>query len=106
MQLLVVLRARQRREAEEFQDIDRQFLLDDLDVARDRFRRVGREAEDIAGISNDAMAPPRSSISRYSQILFCRFLVPISDSGLMFSSPMKTKVQPARSAFSTKCGMR
>ena len=35
MQLLMVLGARQRRQAEEFQDIDRQFLLDDLDVARD-----------------------------------------------------------------------
>src|SRR4029077_5297698 len=33
-----------------------------------------------------------SSISRYSQILFWHFLVPRSDSGLMFSSPMKTNV--------------
>ena len=59
VQLLMVLGARQRRQAEEFQDIDRQFLLDDLDVARDRFRRVGREAENVAGIGDDAMAPPR-----------------------------------------------
>jgi hypothetical protein len=58
MQLLVVLRARQRREAEEFQDIDRQCFLDDLDVARDRFRRVSREAEDVASVGDDAMAPP------------------------------------------------
>jgi hypothetical protein len=40
----VVLRARQRREAEELEDVDRQLALDDLDVARDRLRRVGREA--------------------------------------------------------------
>ena len=44
------------------------------------------------------------SISRYSQILFWRFLAPISDSGLMFSSPMKTALQPARAAFSMKPG--
>jgi hypothetical protein len=37
-----------------------------------------------------------NSISQYSQILFWRFLVPRSDSGLMFSSPMNTKVAPAR----------
>ena len=52
-QLLVVLRARQRRQEEELQDVDRQLLLDDLDVARDRLRRVGREAEDIAGLGHD-----------------------------------------------------
>ena len=54
----MVLGARQRRQAEEFQDIDRQFLLDDLDVARDRFRRIGREAENVARVGDDAMAPP------------------------------------------------
>src|SRR5262249_52622779 len=59
MELLMVLGARQRREAEEFQDIDRQFLFDDLDIPRDRFRRVGRQDENVARISDASMPPPR-----------------------------------------------
>ena len=46
-----------------------------------------------------------SSILRYSVILFCRFLAPARLSGLMFSSPMKTRVTPARLAFSMKFGI-
>src|SRR3569623_1295374 len=45
-----------------------------------------------------------SSILRYSVILFCRFLAPSRLSGLMFSSPMNTRLTPARAAFSTKFG--
>jgi hypothetical protein len=45
IQVLMILRARKRREAEEFEDIDRQLLFDDLDIARDRHWCVGREAE-------------------------------------------------------------
>ena len=52
MKDLVVLRARQGREEEEFEDVDRQFALDGLDVAGDRFRRVGRESR--------GYSPPRS----------------------------------------------
>ena len=44
------------------------------------------------------------SISRYSQILFCFFLAAIRLSGLMFSRPMNTRLQPARAAFSMKLG--
>ena len=46
------------------------------------------------------------SMVRYSVILFCRFLASSRLSGLMFSSPMKTRVHPARAAFSTKSGIR
>ncbi len=49
----MVLRAGQRRQAEEFQDVDRQLALDDLDVAPDRFRVVVGEAEDVAGDGED-----------------------------------------------------
>ena len=45
-----------------------------------------------------------SSILRYSVILFWRFFAAARLSGLMFSSPMKTRVTPARFAFSTKFG--
>src|ERR1700677_126786 len=55
----MVLRARQRRQEEEFQNIDRQFPLDDFDIAGDRGRRVRREAEDITRPSNDVDALPR-----------------------------------------------
>ena len=58
MEDLVVLRARQRREEEEFEDVDRQLALDGLDVARDRFRRVGRKAEDVAGPGHHLGALP------------------------------------------------
>jgi hypothetical protein len=47
-----------------------------------------------------------SSILRYSVILFCFFLAATRLSGLMFSSPMKTRFTPARAAFSIKFGVR
>jgi len=47
-----------------------------------------------------------SSIFRYSVILFCRFFAAIRLSGLMFSSPMKTRVTPARADFTMKFGNR
>ena len=47
-----------------------------------------------------------SSIFRYSVILFCFFLAAARLSGLMFSSPMKTRRTPARAAFSMKFGSR
>ena len=58
VQLLVVLRAGQRRQEEEFEDVDRQLALDDLDVAQDRFLGVAREAEDVAGEREDAALVP------------------------------------------------
>ena len=42
---------------------------------------------------------------RYSVILFCGFLAALRLSGLMFSSPMKTRVTPARFALATKFGI-
>ena len=55
---LVVLRSGQRRQEEEFQNIDRQFALDDLDIAQDRFLGVGGKAEDVAGIGDGAVVAP------------------------------------------------
>src|SRR5215831_4202471 len=49
----VVLRARQRRETEKLQQVDRQFPFYDFDVALDRCGGVVREAEDVAGIGDD-----------------------------------------------------
>ena len=49
----MILGARQRREEEELEHVERHFLLDDLDVAPRRFRRVVGEAEDVAGIGPD-----------------------------------------------------
>src|SRR5579862_3655195 len=42
----------------ELEQIEREFLLDDFDVAEDRFRRVIGEAEDVAGENGDADALP------------------------------------------------
>ena len=54
----MVLRARQRRQEEELENVERQFALDDLDVAQDQFLRIGREAEDVAGEGERAMGAP------------------------------------------------
>ncbi len=54
VKLLVVFRAGQRRQEEELQEIDRQFALDDLDIAQQQFRRIGRETENVAGIGDGA----------------------------------------------------
>src|SRR6516225_1748157 len=55
---LVVLRARQRREAEELQDVEGQLLLDDRDVAPDRLGRVAGKSKDITGEREDAVRLP------------------------------------------------
>ena len=55
---LVVLRSGQRRQEEKFENIDRQFALDDLDIAQDRFLAVGGEAENVAGIGDGAVVAP------------------------------------------------
>src|SRR5712671_5049998 len=46
------------------------------------------------------------NISRYSCTRFCFFLACSRLSGLMFSRPIKTRLHPARAAFSMKFGMR
>ena len=56
---LVILGAGQRREHAETEQVDRQLALDDLDIAPDRFRRVGRKAKNIPRIGEDALLAPR-----------------------------------------------
>ena len=46
-----------------------------------------------------------SSILRYSVILFCRFLAAIRLAALMISMPTRTRLVPARAAFSMKRGI-
>ena len=70
VQGLVILRARQRRQIEELQQIDRQLALDDLDVALRSLRRVGREADDVAGVGDARLiAFQACSMARYSVML-------------------------------------
>ena len=57
-QRLVILRAGQRRQEEEFQDVERQLALDDLDVAQDRFLGIAGKAKDVAGASDGAVGAP------------------------------------------------
>ena len=54
----MVLGAGQRRQAEEFQDIDRKLVLHDRDVAPDGFRGVVGKAEDVARIGDGADGLP------------------------------------------------
>ena len=58
VEVLVVLRARQWRQAEELQDVDRQLLLDDLDVVGDLLRRVVGETQDVTGVRDDLIVAP------------------------------------------------
>ena len=94
----MVLRAGQRRQTEEFEKVDGQFILDDRDTASDRLWRVRRKAQDIPRDRQDALLLP--SEQRYSVILFWRFFAAARLSGLMFSSP----VTPARFAFFHEVG--
>ena len=55
---LVVLRAGQRGQEKEFEDVERQLLLDDLDVAGDRFGRVGRKTGDHARPGHNLLLSP------------------------------------------------
>jgi hypothetical protein len=106
VKVLVILAARQRSEAKELEQIDWQLFLDQLYVARDGCRGIGWESKNVAGGGDDFQRRQASNISRYSQILFWRFLLPLSDSGLIASRPINTMLQPARAAFSIKPGMR
>jgi hypothetical protein len=54
----VVLRAGQRRQTEEFEKVDGQFILDDRDIASDRLWRVRRKAQDIPRDRQDALLLP------------------------------------------------
>ncbi len=54
----MILRARQRREEKELENVERQFAFDDLDIAQDRFLRIGGEAEDVAGEGDRAVRAP------------------------------------------------
>ena len=55
---LVVFRARQRREEEQFEDVERQLAFDDFDVAQDRCLAVAREADDVTGAGDCAVIAP------------------------------------------------
>jgi len=55
---LVVLRTGQRSEKEEFENVDRQFALDDFNIAQDRLLTVTGEAEDIARADDCAVLAP------------------------------------------------
>ena len=59
VEALVVLGAGQRCQAVKLQQINRQFALDDPDVADDRFRRVAGEAKDVAREHGRAGVLPR-----------------------------------------------
>src|SRR6185437_7488892 len=53
-EFLVILRTGKRREVVDLEHVDRQFAHDHVEVVQDRFRGVGREAGDVAGIDEDA----------------------------------------------------
>src|SRR3984885_15945837 len=54
----MIFRTRQRSEAKEFDDIERQFALEDRNIPADRFRRVAWEPKNVARKRHDAMVLP------------------------------------------------
>ena len=58
MQLLVIGGTRQRRQDEEFEQIDRELALDDADVTLDRGRCIARKAQDVPRVCQRAHAMP------------------------------------------------
>src|SRR5258708_20760530 len=55
---LVILRAGQRRQTEELEKVDRQFFLDDRDIALDRLRCVRWKAQNIPRDGQSALFLP------------------------------------------------
>src|ERR1700730_13898848 len=55
---LMILRSGKRRQAEELEKVDRQFVLDDRDVAPDGLRRVRWQAQDITSDCQKALFLP------------------------------------------------
>ena len=56
---LVIFRAGQGCQDEQLENVERQFLLDDLHVAQDGFARVAGETQNVAGVGQRADAVPR-----------------------------------------------
>src|SRR5262249_15531719 len=68
----MILRARQWRQEEKFEYVERHFLLDDFNVAPRRFRRVIGKAQYVAGIGPDANGLP----SQQHIAVFRNFVLP------------------------------
>src|SRR5258708_20474303 len=54
----MISRARQGRENEELEQIDRELTLDDPDITLDRGGRIAREPQNVAGISQHTHTVP------------------------------------------------
>ena len=75
---------------------DREFPLDDLDIAQHRRLGVPGKPDDVTSAGDRAQHRGiTANIRRYSVILFCCFLAPRRLSGLMFSRPINTRRTPA-----------
>src|SRR4029077_327837 len=73
----MILRAWQRRQAKELDNIERQFLLNDSNVAPDGLRRVRREAKDVSAKRENARRLP----SQQHSSIFGDPVLPLSGSG-------------------------
>src|SRR4029077_4024357 len=58
IKVLVVLGAGQGGQAKELEDVERQLLFDDVDVASDRLRRIGRKTKNVACPGHHLVPPP------------------------------------------------
>src|ERR1700758_3097964 len=100
----MILRTRKRRQTKEFEEVDRQFLLDDRYISLDGLRRVRRKAQDVPRDGQDALLLP----GEQHLAIFGDLVLPFfrdREIVRVVSSPMKTLFTPARFAFSTKFGI-
>ena len=98
-------RARQRREHGKFEDVERQFALDDLDVAQDRLLRVVGKSEYVAAIADDPDLPPRLQHRPVIGDMVLLLLGRGEVDGVDVLEPDEHALTPAAAAFSMKPGI-
>src|ERR1700733_8280937 len=69
----MILRARQRSEVKEFDNIERQFALENRNIPADRFHRVAWETKNVARKRHDAMVLP----GQQHRAIFGDFVLPL-----------------------------
>ena len=66
----MILRTRQRRQVEKFENIEGQFFLDDLNIAPNAIWRIGVKPEDITGNRNDSIRfPSQQHLSVFGDLI-------------------------------------
>src|SRR3954452_11727148 len=90
----MILGSRQRRQMEQLQNIERQLVLDDLDVAQHRVLRIARKAYNITGASYGTMLTPFLQHGSVFSDLVLAFLTGKQVIGINVFQPDKDAAHP------------